>query len=125
MRRPGPAWYRVKRPSTEDDVAALGELLVSERKRRGLSQKDAAALVGAGEGQGTWSRWELGSRLPEMGYVPALAKFLRMDQANLIAQINDERLKASTREQERERLIRIRNLATTLADAITEQFPPP
>lgn len=47
----------------------IGELLLSWRKLRGLSQKEAAKRVGAP--QGRWSKWESGG-VPTAAYLRAI-----------------------------------------------------
>ena len=57
-----------------DEAITLGQRLLAERRRRGLLAKRAALLLGVDEG--TFARWESGSRLPKDGQRPACDRFL-------------------------------------------------
>ena len=56
------------------EPATLPEQLKAERRRRGLSIEDAAAVVGVDEG--TYRRWESGAWKPQSRSVPLIERFL-------------------------------------------------
>ena len=57
-----------------DEAITLGQKLLAERRRRGLSVKRAAQLLGVDEA--TFARWESGSRLPKDTHRATCQRFL-------------------------------------------------
>jgi DNA-binding XRE family transcriptional regulator len=54
------------------EVGRFGENLAFWRKRRNLSQKQAAHRLGVAKS--TWSQWESGKRTPSIIYLPLLGR---------------------------------------------------
>lgn len=69
-----PQSMMVKRPP-------LGEMLLAERTRRGLSTRGAALVMGAG--QATYAPWERGRSNPDRRYWPAVAEFLGITEGDV------------------------------------------
>ena len=57
-----------------DEATTLGQRLVAERRRRGLSVKRVAQLLGVDEA--TFAKWESGSRSPKDGHRATCERFL-------------------------------------------------
>lgn len=53
---------------------ALGDMLIAQRRRHGLSLKRAAEIVGVDEG--TFGRWENGEWKPQQRSLPVIDRFL-------------------------------------------------
>lgn len=68
---------------TYNGSVELGAHLRHRRKRQGLGQKEAAALVGVSQSQ--WSRWEDAKLMPDPRKDFAkLAEFLGVDEAEVV-----------------------------------------
>ena len=61
-----------------DERPPIGELL--RRRREELRQSDEQAAVDLGVGQSSFNRWRLGRIVPKDDMVPALAKWLDLDE---------------------------------------------
>lgn len=69
-----PAIIRYLKGEPWPETATLGEKLLAQRRRHGLSTKRAAEIVGVDEG--TFGRWESGEWNPQRRSLPRIASFL-------------------------------------------------
>lgn len=65
----------------EDHAMTIGQALAVEIERRDITQAEAAAQIGVS--QQVLSRWIADAYTPKANYSPALARFLRITQAEV------------------------------------------
>lgn len=96
----------------DDATMTLGEALKAQIARRGLSHAEAGAALGVS--QAAFTRWANDQSIPHREYVPALAQFLGVSQAEVRAM----RARASKGSRVEERLSRIEDQLSDLRKAI-------
>lgn len=64
-------------PEYPRELRSIGDHLRTERLKRGLEQKDVAAILGVNVN--TVTGWEVGRKLPKVSYLPAIIGFIGYD----------------------------------------------